>query len=428
MIHIAPFRGLLYNPAKIRDLSRVVAPPYDVITPEERERLSRRSPHNIVHLILNREPNPYEEVARLFEQWQADGVFIHSDRPALYFLSHRFSLNDGEEVERLGFIALTRIEDSSEGAIHPHESTLEAPMKDRLQIIRSCQANLSSIFSLYSQPKPIITQMLAEHVSGISPTIQVRDSGKGMCLLWQITDSEIIRQVQRQMEDKFVLIADGHHRYEAALNYRNHLRAERGNWSGQESFNYVMMYFVNMMEKGLVILPTHRLVRDFPQVPFQKLDEALQRFFYLEPYPKTHDGQRWFLRALKGGRKKHHLIGASFKKDPRYLILRLKNKRSMQRLAKDMSKHVLALSPEEQLKENSIRYLHDEEEALKAVDRGEYQAAFLLNPPRPEEIVAVSQQGEKMPQKSTYFYPKTLTGLVINKIDPNEEIQDRPNS
>jgi uncharacterized protein (DUF1015 family) len=144
------------------------------------------------------------------------------------------------------------------------------------------------------------------------------------------------------------------------------------------------------------------------------------------------------------GRKKHHLIGASFKKDPRYLILRLKNKRSMQRLAKDMStalreldtttvhllilEHVLALSPEEQLKENSIRYLHDEEEALKAVDRGEYQAAFLLNPPRPEEIVAVSQQGEKMPQKSTYFYPKTLTGLVINKIDPNEEIQDRPNS
>ncbi|MFQ5541196.1 MAG: DUF1015 domain-containing protein [Candidatus Binatia bacterium] len=439
MIHIVPFRGLLYNPAKIRDLSRVVAPPYDVITPEEQERLSRRSPHNIVHLILNRDPNPYENVARLFEQWQADGVFIHSDRPALYFLSHRFPLNDGEEVERLGFIALTRIEDSSEGAIHPHESTLEAPMKDRFQIICACQANLSSIFSLYSQPKPIITQMLAEHVSGISPTIQVRDSGKGMCLLWQIIDSEIIRQVQHQMEDKFVLIADGHHRYEAALNYRNHLRAERGNWSGQESFNYVMMYFVNMMEKGLVILPTHRLVRDFPQIPFQKLDEALQRFFYLEPYPKTHDGQRWFLRALKGGRKKHHLIGASFKKDPRYLILRLKNKRSMQRLAKDMStalreldtttlhllilEHVLALSPEEQLKENSIRYLHDEEEALKAVDRGDYQAAFLLNPPRPEEIVAVSQQGEKMPQKSTYFYPKLLSGLVINKIDPSEEIQ-----
>jgi len=141
--------------------------------------------------------------------------------------------------------------------------------------------------------------------------------------------------------------------------------------------------------------------------------------------------------------KKHHLIGASFKKDPRYLILRLKNKRSMQRLAKNMStplreldtttlhllilEHVLGLSPEVQVKEDAIRYLHEEEEALKAVDREDYKAAFLLNPPRPEEIVAISQQGEKMPQKSTYFYPKTLTGLVINKIDPNEEIQDGPN-
>ena len=442
MIHITPFRGLLYNPAKIRDLSRVIAPPYDVITPEEQERLYKKSPHNIVHLTLNREPNPYEEVARLFEQWQADGVFIHSDRPAIYFLSHRFPLNDGEEIERLGFIALTRLEEYSEGAIRPHESTLETPKKDRFQIIRACKANLSPIFSLYSQPKPIITKMLSEHVSGISPTVQVKDPGKGMCLLWQITDGEIIRLVQHQMADQSVLIADGHHRYEAALNYRNYLRAERGSGGGQEAFNYVMMYFVNMTEKGLVILPTHRLVRDFPQIPFQKLDEALQRFFYLEPYPKTPDGRRWFLRALKGGRKKQHLIGASFKKDPRYLILRLKNKRSMQRLAKDMSaplreldtttlhllilEHVLGLTPEAQVKGDTIRYLHEEEEALKAVDGEDYQAAFLLNPPRPEEIVAVSQQGEKMPQKSTYFYPKTLTGLVINKIDPNEEIQDRP--
>ena len=442
MVRIAPFRGILYNQKKIRDLSKVIAPPYDVITPEEQERLYRKSPYNVVRLILNQEPNPYESVARLFDGWRAEEIFVRDETPAIYFLSHRFSDKEGKERERLGFIALTRLEDFSIGTIRPHEKTLDGPKADRLRLMLACHANLSPIFSLYAHPKQTINRALAEQAQGVAPYIEVKEDGGGTCLLWRVTDAEIIRLVQHEMEGQPLLIADGHHRYEAALNYRNHLRAERANWNGRESFNYVMMYFANMNDGGLVILPTHRLVRSFPPIPFRKLEEELQRYFYLEPYPKTPEGQRWFLRALRSGAKKRHLIGASFKRDPRYLILRLKNKRIMQRLAKDLSgplrdldvttlhllllEHILGITPEEQTKGEAISYSQDEERVLKAVDKEDYQAAFILNPPKPDEIMAIAQSGEKMPQKTTYFYPKLITGLVINRIDPEEEISDQP--
>ena len=440
MVRISPFRGTLYNQNKIRDLSKVIAPPYDVITPEDQERLYRRSPYNVVRLILNQEPEPYESAARLFEGWRSEGVFVRDETPAIYFLSHRFPYKEGGEKDRQGFIALTRLEDFSNGTIHPHEMTLQGPKEDRFRLMLACHAHLSPIFALYSQPKQIINRTLAEQLHGVPPLVEVREEGGRSCLLWRITDPEMIRLVQREMDDQPLLIADGHHRYEASLNYRNHLRQERPKWSGREAFNYVMVYFANMKDDALVILPTHRLVRAFSPIPFLKLEEALQRYFYLEPYPKTPEGQRWFLRALRSGGKKRHLIGASFKRDPRYLILRLKNKRIMQRLAKDLSdplrdldvttlhliilEHILGLAPEEQAKGEVILYLQDEEKVLKAVDKEDYQAAFILNPPQPEEVLDIALKGEKMPQKSTYFYPKLITGLVINKIDPNEEITD----
>jgi uncharacterized protein (DUF1015 family) len=439
MSRIAPFRGLLYNPKKIRDLSKVIAPPYDVITAEEQEKLYRKSPYNIVRLILSREPNPYESVASLFKNWQEEAILTRDETPALYFLSQRFALKDGTEKERLGFIALARIEDFSSGTIRPHEKTLQGPKDDRLRLMVACHANLSPIFALYSQPKLTLNRVLAESVQGIAPLIETSTDKDGSCRLWRIIDPEVIRVAMQEMETQSLLIADGHHRYEAALNYRNLLREEKAGWKGRESFNYVMMCFVNMHDNGLVILPTHRLVRRFHPLPFQELEQKLQRYFYIEPYPKTPEGQRWFLRALQNGGKRV-LIGASFKRDPRYLILRLKNKRFMERLAKTLSEsvreldvtalhlllleHILALSPEDQAKEEILSYSQDEEKVLKAVDKEDYQAAFILNAPETQEILAVALSGEKMPQKSTYFYPKLLSGLVINKIDPEEEIPE----
>jgi uncharacterized protein (DUF1015 family) len=441
MVRIAPFRGLLYNPKRISDISKVVAPPYDVINPEEQERLHRRSPYNIVRLILNQEANSYEQASALFNRWQKEGVLAREEHPAIYFLRQRFRLRTGEEKERLGFFALVQLEDFSEGSIHPHERTLEGPKEDRLRLMLACHANLSSIFALYSEPKQTINRVLAEHTQGVPPAVATQDPNGGASLLWSIRDTELISAVQKAMVNQPLLIADGHHRYEASLRYRDHLRHERTNSSGREAFNFALMHFANTKDNGLVILPTHRLVRGFTPIPFRRLEELLQKYFFIEPYPKTRDGRRDFLKALKGGRKKRYLIGSTFGNDPRYLILRLKSKRTMKKLATEMSaslqeldvsilhrlilQHILGMSPERQLQQGVIRYLEDEEEALDAVDQERDQAAFILNPPQPEQVFSVALQGERMPQKTTFFYPKLLSGLVINKIDPDEEFAPR---
>jgi uncharacterized protein (DUF1015 family) len=440
MVRIAPFRGLFYNQKKTRDLSKVIAPPYDVISKEEQEKLYRRSPYNFVRLDLNQEPDSYSAAAQLFQQWQDEGIFERDGVPAIYYLTHRFSLKSGETRERQGFFALTELQDFSSGAIRPHEMTLDAPKEDRLQLMLACNAQLSPIFALYTQPNQAIHRILAVHVEGAAPFIEIEQDNGEECRLWRITDSALILKVQQEMSNQPLLIADGHHRYEATLNYRNQLRSTRGQWSGREAFNYIMTYFANMNDGGVVILPTHRLVRGYTHKPFLELEEALQAYFYVEQHPKTPEGKISFLKALKNAAKKHRVIGASFKRDPRYLILRLKNKRIMQRLAPDLSaplreldvttlhllilEHILRLGPDLQASGETIRYSQDEEAVLQALEKEDFQAAFILNPPKTEEILTIANSGEKMPQKSTYFYPKLISGLIVNKIDPNEEIQD----
>jgi uncharacterized protein (DUF1015 family) len=439
MVRIAPFRGVFYNQKKIRDLARVVTPPYDVISREEQEKLYRKSPYNFVRLDFNQEPDPYAAVAELLQHWQAERILERDETPAIYFVAHKFALKDGEVKERQGFFALTELQDFSTGEIRPHEKTLEAPKEDRLKLMLASHAQLSSIFALYSQPKRSINRILSEQTEGKRPFIEVKMDGGDECRLWRITDPELIREIQREMKDQRLLIADGHHRYEATLNYRDRMRSE-GSWTGREGFNYIMSYFANMNDENVVILPTHRLVRGYEPKSFLQLEEALQTYFYVEQYPKTAEGKSWFLKALKNAGKKQRVIGASFKRDPRYLILRLKNKRIMQRLAKDLSaplrelevstlhhlilEHILGLSPEQQTSGETIRYSQDEEAVLQALEKEDYQAAFILNAAKSADILTIANGGEKMPQKSTYFFPKLISGLVINKIDPTEEIQE----
>ena len=438
MVRIAPFRGVFYNQIKIRDLAKVVTPPYDVISREEQEKLYRKSPYNFVRLDFNQEPDPYASVAELLQSWQAEGILERDEIPALYFAVHKFALSDGKVKQRQGFFALTELQDFASGEIRPHEKTLEAPKQDRLKLMLASHAQLSSIFALYSQPKGSINRILSEQTEGQRPFIELKMDGDDECRLWRITDPALIREIQREMKDQRLLIADGHHRYEASLNYRDRMRSERS-WNGREPFNYIMTYFANMNDENVVILPTHRLVRGYQPKPFLQLEEALQTYFYVEQYPKTAEGKSWFLKALKNAGKKHRVIGASFKRDPRYLILRLKNKRMMQRLAKDLSaplrelelstlhhlilEHILGLSPQQQTSGETIRYSQDEEGVLQALEKEDYQAAFILNPTKSADILTVANGGEKMPQKSTYFYPKLVSGLVINKLEPMEEIQ-----
>lgn len=439
MVRIAPFRGVFYNQKKIRDLAKVIAPPYDVISKEEQEKLYRKSPYNFVRLDFNQEPDSYSAVAQLFQTWRDEGILERDEAPAIYYLTHRFSVKgEGEKIRR-GFFALTELQDFSDGTIRPHEKTLDAPKEDRLRLMLACHAQLSPIFALYSEPKQSLNRMLAAQAEGMEPFIQLEQENGEECRLWRLTDRALVERVQQEMQDQSLLIADGHHRYEATLNYRNQMRSERGEWNGRETFNYILTYFANMSDENLVILPTHRLVRGYQPQPFLQLEEGLQRYFYLEQYPKTPEGKGWFLKALKSGGKKQRLIGTSFKRDPRYLILRLKNKRIMQRLAKDLSaplqeldvtmlhllifENILRLTPEQQVNGEKIRYSQDEEAVLQALEKEDYQAAFLLGRPKAEEILTIALGGEKMPQKSTYFYPKLFSGLIINKVDPKEEIE-----
>ncbi|HXV81275.1 MAG TPA: DUF1015 domain-containing protein, partial [Candidatus Binatia bacterium] len=402
MVRIAPFRGLFYNPKKIRDLSKVIAPPYDVISKEEQEKLYRKSPYNFVRLDLNQEPDSYAAVAQLFQEWQTEGIFERDAVPAIYYGTHRFSLRSGEEKVRQGFFALAELQDFSSGNIRPHEKTLDAPKEDRLKLMLACQAQLSPIFALYAEDKATINRTLAASVEGVDPFIDVKPDDTSECRLWRVTDPKLIRWVQEGIQDQLLLIADGHHRYEATLKYRDQMRSEKGQWSGREPFNYVMAYFANMDDENLVILPTHRLVRGYAPQPFLQLEDGLQKYFYVEPYPKTPEGKVWFLKALRSGAKKQHLIGASFKRDPRYLILRLKNKRIMQRLAKDLSaplreldvttlhllilEHILGLAPEQQVSGETIRYSQDEDAVLQSLEKEDFQAAFILNPPKVGDI------------------------------------------
>lgn len=439
MVRIAPFRGVFYNPGKIRDLAKVISPPYDVVSADEQEKLYRKSPYNFIRLDLSQEPDAYAPVAQLLQSWVAEGILQRDAAPALYFMAQKFALKEGGVKERLGFFALTQLQDFSGGDIRPHEKTLEGPKQDRLKLMLASHTQLSPIFALYSQAKGTINRILSEQTAGQTPFIDVKPEGGGECRLWRIVDPGLIGEIQREMKDQTLLIADGHHRYEATLAYRDHMRGQ-GSWSGREAFNYIMTYFANFDDENVVILPTHRLVRGYEPKAFLQLEEALQTYFYIEQYPKTAEGKGWFLKALRNAGKKHRVIGASFKRDPRYLLLRLKNKRIMQRLAKDLSaplreleisilhllilEHILGLSPERQTSGEAIRYSQDEEVVLQTLEKDDFQAAFILNASKSADILAIVAGGEKMPQKSTYFYPKLLSGLIVNKIDPAEEIQE----
>lgn len=433
MAKIFPFRGLTYDSGKVGDFSDVVAPPYDVISPEHQAELYERSPHNVVRIDFSRDGDPYATVPQRFREWQDEGTLVPEDAPAIYYLSQEYRLRDGITRERRGFIALAAIEDFGDGAIHGHEATLAEPREDRLKLMLACDAQFSSILALYSDEKPTLTDALREHVRSKMPKVEAELGEFGTSRLWAVTDSGLIAMVREALREREVFIADGHHRYEAAGNYRRRRLAERPGATGDEGFNRVMMYFANLNEEGVVILPTHRLVREMPPVPSAELEEKLQRYFRVEAFPRDAGGRRRFLETLEHPKDGERVLGAAFRDDARYLALRPRDAAAMQQLAPDMSpelrgldvttlhvllmEHILGVSTRDAVNTDAVAYTHDAEEALAEAEAGRCQAALILNPPTAAEMIAVSLKGEKMPQKSTYFFPKLVTGLVIHKVE-----------
>lgn len=439
MAEIIPFRGVLYNAAKVGDMSRVMAPPYDVISPEKQDDLYSRHKNNIVRLDLGKtDPsdtdtdNRYTRAASEMRKWLSEGLLARDERPAVYYYTQTYNLKDGTKQTRRGFIALTRLVDFGKG-VHPHEKTLSGPKADRLKLMLASNANFSCIFSLYSEPKPGINTLLERAAKNYSPTIDVKDDDGIENRVWRIDDPALIKAVADGMLDKTLFIADGHHRYETALNYRNMMREKTGKFTGDEPCNYVMMYFSNMDDEGMTIWPTHRVVhslKDFSEDAF--LAECGKYFDVLEfPYDSSTENvtRKKFLERLEVAQKS--TFGLHIRRRNIYYILAIKSASTMDgvfgKTIPDVFKdldvtvlhslvfaRILGITQEAQEKQQNLIYIKSSEEALNAMKDDNNQLVFLLNPTKIEQVKAVAEAGFVMPQKSTYFYPKLLTGLTIN--------------
>ena len=432
MAEIFPFRGIRYNPEKV-DLSEVVTQPYDKISPKMQEEYYHRSPYNIVRIILSREPGErrYGEARELLDRWLDEKILIRDGQPTIYAYHQDYRLEDGERLTRKGFIALFKLAEYGKGIL-PHERTLKGPKEDRLKLMRATQANLGQIFVLYSDPKKAINRLLDRQIGAKEPLEAVDNFDPGTVhRLWPLQEERTLEQVVELMQDKMLFIADGHHRYETALFFRDELRAqgEKSEAHGPETYENVMLTFVNMDDEGLTIFPTHRLIHGLEEPDPAELERKLSRYFELDRFRLTE--REGLLKALQAKQTSgRHAFGLYLHGFENYYLLTLRDEGVMDELVPDRSPEwrrldvtichwllldkVFGIAPD--AVESKVGYRRSAREALALVGQGEEAAAILLNPTEVEEVRRIAQNGERMPQKSTDFYPKMLTGLVLNKL------------
>lgn len=449
MAKIAPFRAVRYNLEKIQDPVSVTAPPYDVISPALQDDLYRRSPFNLVRLILGKiEPdddaanNRYTRAAGFFRQWQDDGILVRDREPSIYLYDEEYQAEGMGTVVRKGFIALARLEDFATGMVKPHEKTLSGPKADRLQLTKACEANFSPIFGLYSDPC-CVQEALTWELKKRTPDFEVTDDDGVVHRLWQVTDRTVIGRICGLLENKPLFIADGHHRYETALNYRDFRRVQSEGFSGKELFNYVLMYFANMEDQGMLIFPTHRVVHGLEAFRLEPFLTELGVYFEVEAHtvdPDDADSRRQARDILRNKGENKPAIGL-FAGGRTLYVLTLKDAASMdaffdEKTSKalrtlDVSilhrlvlEKMLHITSEAQEQQTHLGYVKTFDEPFSMVQSGQCQMAFLMNSTRMVQVRDVANAGEKMPQKSTYFYPKLLSGLVINPIVCGETVED----
>ncbi len=438
---IKPFRGIFYNRAKIGNLADVVTPPYDVISPEERDAYYEASNYNIIRLILGKTlpgdspgNNKYTRATHYFKEWREQGILSTAEKPAIYTYEHAYKVKN-KERKRVGFIALLKLEDFESGKVLPHEKTFPKTRMDRLNLIRACETNFSQIFALYPDPERKIDQILKSQAKN-EPLAKVIDKNGVKHTIRAISNEKTIADIAQLMRNKTIFIADGHHRYETALNFRNEMRERLESYSGEEPFNYVMMMFVNMNGKGLTILPVHRVLKDLPEVDEKRFAQRASEFFEIETleFDRDREVQKTIMQQrLAEGFGQFHIFGAYLGTN-RYHLLTLRDEDVMDKILPNEHSHerkrldvtilhsllidrILETKSKNLIKHNRIKFTPNMDEAIGLVDKGEYQIAFLVNPTRVEDVKAVASHREKMPPKSTYFYPKLLTGLVMNKLE-----------
>jgi len=440
MVDILPFRGVRYDPAAAGgDLSALVAPPYDVISPAAQAALYEKHPANVVRLILGREDDKYAQAARLFREWIASGVLKADDEPALYVYHQTFDdpATGKPAPERMGLICLLKLEDYSTGRVLPHEKTLTGPKTDRLELLRATEAQFESIYGLYSDPDQSVQSFLREYDDRETVIERVDNLIGSSHRIERLTDASAHAVLRDLLADTPVFIADGHHRYETALNYRREVRRAQPGVSEDAPIaaDYILITLTAFEDEGLVVLPTHRLVRNVPPEKIAALPDALAAHFTLsnsspdaveaEIAAQSEAGKVAFGIVLPPGQVQLAVLNASAVEaaDPGSPAVKRLPVTLLGSLILDQC---LGIDADAVAAGDHVSYTRDFAEALAAVERGEAQAAFLLGRPTVQEIKDVSLAGDVMPQKSTFFFPKLLSGLVLRDLkadDPAEALR-----
>jgi len=426
----------MYDPAKV-DLARVVAPPYDVISPKDQLRYYEQDPHNVVRLIAGEvratdsaEDNKYLRAAAFFNQWFAEGVLRQEPGPRLYLYRHDFvDPSSGEGKSRQGILGVVELQPFGQGVL-PHERTHARAKADRLSLTRAVHANLSPIFSLYEDPNREVAQTVPAALRE-PPQWSIQTEGGDRHTVWSLTHETIFRELGGVLAASRLYVADGHHRYETALNFRDKMRLEHPEAPPDAAFNFVLMLLVDVQDAGLLILPTHRYVHDlegFDAVAFlsklakrghvtRQNDRAALLRAIQEPVESHRIGLAYSNPSPSGGGQGGGLVYFTVDLPPRPTSDPA-SELDVSRLHRDILQGALGLTEAALEDERFVGYSRDLDAVLERVASGTAQAAFLLRPPAVSDVVAVASAGQVMPQKSTYFYPKPASGIVFNPLDP----------
>ena len=426
MANIQAFRGMRYNTERAGELEELCCPPYDIISEKERKRYLARNKYNVIRLELPKDGDDvYKNAAEVLDSWREQGILIHEEKPAIYIYEEEFNAYNTRRSIK-GIIARVKVEEFSKGVILPHEFTLSKAKADRFCLMKATNCNFSQIYALYMDEEHT-TLSTIDALSRRAPDAKFTDEDNVHHKLWIITNEQAIAKLTADFSERKLYIADGHHRYETALNYRNYCR-ENGLAQKGDAQDYQMMFLMDMEHPGLVVFPTHRLVRDLPKFDRVKILDGCKEYFEIEAFDSVAHMNELLLKEYKKGNKS---FGFYCGKGEWYL-LRLRNIAVMEQELPELSaasqqldvsvlhalilEKILGIDKENMAAQINLTYTKFFEEAVMSVDQGEFQCSFILNPTRVTEIRDVAAAGEKMPQKSTYFYPKTTTGMVMNDI------------
>jgi len=436
MAAIRPFRALRYNTTDPLSVALVTAPPYDCINAEEQEELYRTHPHNIVRIILGKgtpvdtdKHNRYTRAASLMTKWRQTGILSRDSQPALYFYQQEFEI-DGKTYLREGFLARVGLEEFGTGKIFPHEETMPGPKEDRLKLMRATRANTEPIFGLFPDPENAVTALFHAAGQSCDPLVQTVDGNGIVHRLFGCSDAVVIKRVADAMAAKPIFIADGHHRYETALAYKREREAAGETVGPEHPVAGILMLCVSMHHPGLAVLPAHRILSGLPSLTVERLRKATAEHFDWQELVGAEATSARVDAHLKASRG--HAFGLWVRGTPKAFVLTLKDCKIMDQFAADHAKawrkldvaildRVLlkndlpkAVDPADKPK---LSYVHLTQQGFDAVHEDGADAAFILRPLPVQSLQDVASQGERMPAKSTYFYPKAISGLVMNPLD-----------